>query len=46
MLRVYGTKGGVHWRRDNSNYMYWTPYEKATRIIARGGPDWARRLGA
>ena len=39
MLRVYGTKGGVHWRQDNPNYAYWTPYEKSTRIVTRGGPD-------
>ena len=35
-LRVYGAKGGAHWRQDNPNYMYWTPYEKPTRIISRG----------
>ena len=39
MLRVYGTKGGFHWRQDNPNYLFWTPYEKSTRIITRGGPD-------
>ena len=39
MLRVYGAKGGVHWRQDNPNYMYYTPYEKPTRIITRGGPE-------
>jgi predicted dehydrogenase len=39
MLRVYGTKGGVHWRQDNPNLMYWTPFEKSTRIVTRGGPD-------
>ena len=39
MLRVYGTKGGLSWRQDNPNTLYWSPYEKATRIITRGGPD-------
>jgi predicted dehydrogenase len=39
MLRVYGTKGGVHWRQDNPNYMFWTPYEESTRIVTRGGPE-------
>ncbi len=39
MLRVYGTKGGVRWRQDNPNYMFWTPFEKSTRIVTRGGPD-------
>ena len=39
MLRVYGTKGGFHWRQDNPNYLFWSPYEKSTRIVTRGGPD-------
>ena len=25
MLRVYGTKGGFHWRQDNPNYLFWSP---------------------
>jgi predicted dehydrogenase len=45
MLRVYGTKGGVHWRQDNPNSMSWTPYEKATRIITRGGPESGEAAG-
>jgi len=45
MLRVYGTKGGVHWRQDNPNAMFWTPYEKATRIITRGGPESGEAAG-
>ena len=45
MLRVYGTKGGVHWRQDNPNLMYWTPYEKPTRIITRGGPESGEAAG-
>ncbi len=45
MLRVYGTKGGVHWRQDNPNYMYWTLYEKPTRIITRGGPESGEAAG-
>jgi predicted dehydrogenase len=39
MLRVYGTKGGLHWRQDNPNYLLWSPYEKSTRIVTRGGPE-------
>ena len=39
MLRVYGTKGGMHWRQDNPNYLTWSPFEKSARIITRGGPD-------
>ena len=38
MLRVYGTKGGFQWREDNPNYLYWSPFEKPTQIIGRGGP--------
>ncbi len=45
MLRVYGTKGGVHWRQDNPNIMFWTPYEKPTRIITRGGPESGEAAG-
>ncbi len=39
MLRVYGTKGGFHWRQDNPNYLFWTPFGQSTRIVTRGGPD-------
>ena len=46
MLRVYGTKGGFHWRQDNPNYLFWTPYEKSTRIITRGGPEFGGGGGA
>lgn len=46
MLRVYGTKGGIHWRQDHPNEMYYTPYGEPTRIVTRGsaaaGPVAAR----
>ena len=38
-LRVYGTKGGLRWVQANPNEMLWSPYEKSTRIVTRGGPD-------
>ena len=38
-LRVYGTKGGLHWVHANPNEMLWSPLDKSTRIITRGGPD-------
>src|SRR5271157_5694841 len=38
MLRVNGTKAGLHWRQDNPNYLYWSPFEKPTQILTRGGP--------
>jgi predicted dehydrogenase len=39
MLRAYGTKGGLQWRQDNPNYVFWSPFEKSTRIVTRDGPD-------
>jgi predicted dehydrogenase len=39
MLRVYGTKGGLQWRQDNPNHVFWSPFEKSARIVTRGGPD-------
>ncbi|WP_448953614.1 Gfo/Idh/MocA family protein [Labrys neptuniae] len=36
MLRVYGAKAGFHWRQDNPNTLYFTPYGEPTRIITRG----------
>ncbi len=38
MLRVYGTKGGLVWRQENPNQVFWSPFEKPTEIITRGGP--------
>jgi predicted dehydrogenase len=39
MIRVYGTKGGVHWRQENPNTLFFSPYEKSSRIVTRGGPE-------
>jgi predicted dehydrogenase len=46
-LRVYGTKGGVHWVQAEPNHMFWSPYNKPTQIITRagGGAGAAARLG-
>ena len=38
-LRVYGTKGGLHWVQAEPNHMLWSPLNKSTRIVTRGGPD-------
>jgi predicted dehydrogenase len=38
-LRVYGTKGGVHWVQAEPNHMLWSPFGKSTRIVTRAGPD-------
>ncbi|RBP05651.1 putative dehydrogenase [Roseiarcus fermentans] len=39
MLRVYGTRGGLAWRQENPNQLFWSPLNEATRIITRGGPQ-------
>ena len=36
---VYGTKGGLAWRQENPNQLFWSPLNEATRIITRGGPE-------
>jgi predicted dehydrogenase len=38
-LRVYGTKGGLHWAQENPNQLFWSPLGQSTRIVTRGGPD-------
>jgi predicted dehydrogenase len=45
MLRVYGTKGGLVWRQENPNQLFWSPFEKATRIITRNGPESGEAAG-
>ena len=45
-LRVYGSKGGLEWRQEFPNQLYWSPFGQATQIISRGtgsaGSDAAR----
>jgi predicted dehydrogenase len=36
-LRVYGTKGGLTWRQENPNELFFSPFGKPTQIITRGG---------
>ncbi len=38
-LRIYGTKGGLHWVQADPNQMLWSPLNQSTRIVTRGGPD-------
>ncbi len=38
MLRVYGTKGGLKWRQENPNELFWAPLGEPTQILTRGGP--------
>ena len=45
-LRIYGSKGGLEWRQELPNQLYWSPFGEATQMIARGtgsaGPEAAR----
>jgi predicted dehydrogenase len=36
-LRVYGTKGGLSWRQENPNLLWFTPFGQQTRLVTRGG---------
>lgn len=36
-IRVYGEKGGLEWRQEHPNQLYWSPFGEATRIVTRGG---------
>ena len=38
-LRVYGTKGGLHWVQANPNELFYSALGKPTQILTRGGPD-------
>ena len=45
-LRVFGSKGGLEWRQEDPNYLWFTPFGQPTRLITRSGsgasPDAAR----
>jgi predicted dehydrogenase len=36
-LRVYGAKGGLEWKQEDPNYLWYTPYGEPKRLITRGG---------
>jgi len=36
-LRVYGDKGGLEWRQDNPNQMWFTEFGKPKQLLTRGG---------
>lgn len=38
-LRVYGSKGGLEWSQEDPNYLWFTPFGEAKRLITRGGSD-------
>ena len=35
-LRVYGSKGGLDWRQERPNQLYWSAFGQPTQIIGRG----------
>ncbi|HEY1941968.1 MAG TPA: Gfo/Idh/MocA family oxidoreductase [Roseiarcus sp.] len=37
-LRVYGTKGSLHWVQADPNEMLYSPFGEPTRILTRAGP--------
>jgi predicted dehydrogenase len=36
-LRVYGTKGGLEWRQEDTNYLWHSTLGQPPRLITRGG---------
>ncbi|WDR03605.1 Gfo/Idh/MocA family oxidoreductase [Devosia algicola] len=36
-LRVYGDKGGLEWRQDNPNQMWFSEFGKPRQLLTRGG---------
>jgi len=36
-LRVYGDKGGLEWRQENPNQMWFTEFGKPRQLLTRGG---------
>ena len=36
-LRVYGTKGGISWKQEEPNTLWFSPFGQAPRKITRGG---------
>jgi len=37
LLRVYGDKGGLEWRQDNPNQMWFSQFGQAKQLLTRGG---------
>lgn len=37
-LRVFGDKGGISWRQENPNELFFTPLGEPARRLTRGGP--------
>ena len=37
MLRVYGSKGGLEWKQEDPNYLWYSAFGEPPRLITRGG---------
>ncbi|MBO6508952.1 MAG: Gfo/Idh/MocA family oxidoreductase [Roseibium sp.] len=44
-IRVYGEKGGLEWHQENPNYLYYTPFGEALRVLTRGGAGMSESIG-
>ena len=36
-VRVYGSKGGLEWKQEDPNYLWYTPYGEPKRLLTRAG---------
>ncbi len=36
-LRIYGSKGGLEWKQEDPNYLWFTPFGQPKQLITRGG---------
>ncbi len=36
-LRIYGEKGGLEWRQEDPNYLWFTPHGEPKRLLTRNG---------
>ncbi|WP_371171154.1 Gfo/Idh/MocA family protein [Aliiroseovarius sp. 2305UL8-7] len=36
-IRVYGDKGGLEWRQEDPNRLYFTPFGEPKQVLTRGG---------
>jgi len=36
-LRVYGTRGGLEWKQEDPNYLWYTPFGQPKQLLTRGG---------
>ncbi|MDH3235031.1 MAG: Gfo/Idh/MocA family oxidoreductase [Alphaproteobacteria bacterium] len=44
-LRVYGSEGGLEWRQESPNLLWYTPLGAETRLITRGGAGAGEEAG-